>query len=843
MAARSLIVRGARTHNLRGFDVELPHEALTVITGPSGSGKSSLAFATIHAESVRRYLSASRSTDADAVALARMPDVESIEGLGATLGLSQRGVLRSPRTTVATLAGVAAPLRRIYAAFARPACGVCGGETERHEVGRVVEAMSGTAEGTRLTVLACVADGEVGDGRQTLAALARAGFVRARIDGKVVALADVTGLPPRVAHVIEAVVDRIVHRASEADRLREAVELAYRTAGDTVTMAIEGEGERSFSRLPRCLACGAAAELLPKDAFRPDPATGACSRCGGRGYLEEDAPAPKRRGRAARTPDDEDERVAAGSSDCPDCEGLGLLRSAMLARVAGHSYRDVVLRPVAELGPFCADVVDRVEGARSIEPTLIAMSAASAFLVDVGLGHLSLSRRSPTLSNGELARVRLSGLLANELTGLVYVLDEPTAGLHPSERPAIIRAMRRLVDRGNTVVCVEHDVEVVRAADHVVELGEGAGPSGGRLITSAPPSALPEASLTRSLLEGALDAPAREPRAPRDLLVLEGLTLGPFVDLDVRIPRGRLTVVSGISGSGKTTLLGALASAHARIDAGSAVEFASRVEGFGAFARTVRLDDATSVAGPRALVATRLGIFKALRDLFAALPDARAKGFDAGRFALHAKGGRCESCAGTGKAVLEGEAAQVDAPCERCEGRRYDAATLAIRYRGLSMADVLEGTIVESIARFEAIPSIHEALSQTRRLGLDYLQLGRPIRELSGGESQRLRLAAELSGKAPAKALYLLDEPSRGLHAVDVRRLIHALDELVEAGATVVVAEHSLDAIASADYVLDLGVDVERRSFVRDQGAPAEIASRRLGPTGEALHRRLARRP
>lgn len=840
-ASRGLVVRGVRTHNLQGFDVEIPHEALVVVTGPSGSGKSSLAFATVHAESVRRILSASRSTDADAAALARMPDVESIDGLGATLALSQRGVVRSPRTTVATLAGIAAPLRRLFGAFARPACPVCGGDTERHEVGRVVEAISSTREGTRIMVLAKVADGVLGDGRATLATLARAGFVRARIDGQIVAIADAPPLAPRAPHVIEALVDRIVFRPSELDRLREAVELAYRTAGDTVTLAIEGEPDRGFSRLPRCTACGSRADLLPRDAFRVDSPAGCCTRCSGKGYLEADSPSPKRRGRAPRAADEDDERAAPSAAECPDCEGLGLLPASLGARVAGHSFRDVALRPVAELVGFGADVLERVAGARSLEPTIVGLASVAAFLVDVGLGHLALARRAPTLSNGELARVRLSGLLANELTGLVYVLDEPTAGLHPSERPAILRAMRRLVERGNTVLCVEHDADVARASDHVIELGEGAGPAGGRLIASGPPGALPQGCLTRALLDGRLSLPARRPREASSFLGLRGLRVGPFSDVDLRLPRACLTVLSGVSGSGKTTLLRALASVHASALAGTADPLLTRgSEGFEAIARAVRLDDVTSVSGPRALVATRLGLFKPIRELFAGLPEARAKGFDAARFALHAEGGRCEECAGTGKATVQGQAADVDAPCERCEGRRYDAATLAIRYRGLSIADVLEGTVVESIARFEAMPSLHEPLSQARRLGLEHLQLGRPARELSGGESQRLRLAAELSGKAPARSLYLLDEPSRGLHAVDVRRLVHALDELVDAGATVVVADHSLEVIASADFVLDLGVDAERRSFVVDSGTPAELAARLRGPTAEALRGRLS---
>lgn len=824
---RVIGVRGARTHNLRGIDVDIPEGAFVVVTGPSGSGKSSLAFGTIHAESVRRFASATRALESSFASI-DPPDVDAIEGLGVTIGLSQRAATRSARSTVATACGVADPIRRIFSAIGSPGCPHCGGVGVRHTASDVVDAIASLAQGTRLTILAEVARGELGDARETLGALARAGFVRARLDGEIVSLDDVAGKPRKVRRAVDVVVDRLSVRADDVARLREAVTLAYRTGRGRVLVALEGGEERAYSASPTCESCGRDLEPIDPSTFRVRDPRSACEVCGGTGLASAE---PAKRKARRRADDDEDESLAF--AECARCEGSGFRAFALDVRAMGATFRALHTTPVRDV----VTGLDTVRVPSVAQAALGSLRSVLRFLVDVGLGHLSLSRRAPTLSGGEIARVRLAGLLGNEMVGVTYVLDEPTAGLHASERGPVVRAMRDLVTRGNTVLCVEHERDVLTECDHVIELGPGAGVEGGALVLACARDAVPPESLSGRVVRDALRPFERDPRRSTHDLELRGIQRFPFAGADIRIPHGLLTFVTGPSGSGKSTLLGLLADAHAASHAKSGEARTPFVaSGFDAIPRCLRLDDTSGAPSSRSFVATRLGVFTELRELFAALPESRVRGFDASTFGLAKGGARCEVCEGLGVVELPsiaGLAARVE--CERCHGGRFDDAIAEVRYRGLSLVDVLRGTLDESLGRFEAIPKIQRPLAAAVRIGLGHLTLGRSLVDTSGGELVRLRLAAELGVRA-SNPLVLLDEPTRGLHPIDVRRLVDALDELVSLGATLVVADHALEAIACADHVLDLDVDPgARHARVVATGSPVEISRVPASLTGRAL--------
>lgn len=821
-SSRSIRIRGARTHNLRGVDVELPLERLVVFTGPSGSGKSSLAFDTIHAESVRRFAGISGGRDEPEVVAT--PDVAEITGLGVTVGASTRTLVRSSRSTVATLAGIAEPMRRLFSIVARPTCTRCGGSAEVHDVRAATERVMTFAEGTRVVVLALVADSRLDDARATLEALGAAGFVRARIDGTIVDLAEAPRLDPRKPHRIEVVVDRFVVRARDVDRVREAIELAYRTSSGSATVEAEGQAPLDLSMDPRCTVCGAAVPPLRPGAFSPADPDSACETCGGSG-LEALQPRAKKGSKRA---EDDDALVADGL--CPSCSGTGVREGARNARAFGFSYLEV----------FTRASVDLVEGLATVEDLRARALATSigralGFLRDVGLGHLALGRRGSTLSTGEASRARLAGPFANELVDVTYVLDEPTAGLHPRERPAIVDAMRGLVRAGNSVLVVEHDPGVVEAADLVVELGPGAGDAGGSLVFVGPPGGLPAESFTGRL--GRLERVRASRRATaKETFELDLEGLSPFAPDRLVFPVGRISALAGPSGSGKSTLLAALSERLA-------VSVAPRRKGAAdeaPFDRIVRFDDVAAMPGPRSIVATRLGIFGALRETFAELPEARARGYTAGRFGLTAPGGRCDVCEGRGVLRTSGSRGPAsEVVCPRCGGSRYDVSITAVRYRGASLVDVFAGSLADAHTRFEALPAIERPLAQALRLGLGHLSLGRAASSVSAGESTRLRLAAELGRRSTDRALLLLDEPCRGLSTRDAERLGDALDELVEKGATIVVAEHAVGLLATADHLVDLARDGGLATTIAARGRP-DVLARGDSPTAPYLARVLA---
>lgn len=828
MTAHSIRVRGARTHNLRDVDVDLPWEAWTAVCGVSGSGKSSLVLDTLGAESQRRFLGSLGRTAEGSELFAR-PDVDRIEGLppAVVVGAGERAP--GPLETVGTVTELSHALRALWARAATPHCPGCGTALAVLTREAIVERVRGLPAGSRVLVLA-----RAGRGPEALAASVRAGWVRVRVDGGAAVRVDeldAASLAP--TSVLDVVLDRVVVQpGAEAlrERLRDTVEQALALGGGVLRLRVEpggaagggrsGEGgaardaEQVLAARPVCGACEQAYPLLAPRLFAPTHPQGACPACAGRG--EQATPPARATGRRAargtrraRTPAAGDEAPAA----CPACQGTRLSPFGAAARLAGLTLPALEALPLAEASAWLARLAqDRGAATPLPRPALPPLAEAcerSAALCALGLGHLAAGRSAQRLARGELRRARLAGALSLGMGGLLYLLDEPMASCHVAERGALRERLKSLVRGGSTVVSVEHDLEAVRAADHVLELGPGPGAEGGRCVAVGTPDEVARGptALGRALARAA--QPAREaPRGTPRWIELEGLALRNLSGLSLRLPSPGLTCVSGVSGAGKSTLvlgcLQRLAQAALELVPPPPRAF-GRARGLEAF-RHVSAAEARAARHPRATVVSLLGAFAPLRELYAQVLEARSRGWGEGRFSLSRPGGRCEACRGTGwlGATLLG-AAGARGPCEACGGRRYGAEVEAVRVKGLSIADLLQRTLAEAAPMFRDLPKVGPALAAASEVGLGWLPLGRAASELSTGEVLRLRLAAALGKGGTGPTLYLLDEPSAGLHPDDVEHLARVLDRLVEAGHTVVAVEHDLALLRRADHVLDLG--------------------------------------
>jgi len=920
-AADLIVIRGARTHNLKNVDLDLPRDKLVVFTGVSGSGKSSLAFDTIFAEGQRRFLECLAEETRPYLDQVERPDVDQIDGLPPTVAIDQRGGRPNPRSTVGTITEILDYLRLLYARLGTPHCPRCGKAVLSMTPDQMVEQVLGYPEGRRVMVLAPLVRRRKGEHRAVFEAIRRAGLIRARVDGQIIEVADEPKLAKSRVHSIEAVVDRLVVREGVRSRLAESIGLALKLSDGVVTLAVETESgwaERLLSIRTSCLDCGQGLASLEPGSFSFNNPRGACPRCQGLGSISRFRPErvldtsqsldsgavvpwselPPGAARSLRNDPSLGGFLAhhAIAGNLPVAEwppGLqtkllegdpetgfpGLLARLEAAYLRGHAsvrkglgvFREelpcsacggsrlgpearavrVGERSIGELCDLPVEDLARLLESMSFEPhqrpvadlLLGEILVRARCLVELGLGYLSLARGSETLSGGELQRARLATQLGAGLVGVCYVLDEPTSGLHARDTERLIATLRRLRDQGNSLVVVEHDEAVIRAADWVVDLGPGAGPDGGSVVAMGAPEdlALSPNSLTAKYLSPkpwAFSRGADRRALPLEWIRIRGASVRNLKGVEVSIPLGALTCVSGVSGSGKSSLVhDVLASEFRRRCLNADQRPVAEIHGLEAIGAIVEVDQAPIGRSPRSTPATFTGAFQEIRRVFAATRQARLRGFGAARFSFNARASWCERCQGQGRRRLPtGWLSEFWVVCEACQGKRFNPQILEIRFKGRSIGDVLELRVDEAIDFFEAQTRVLPGLKALQEVGLGYLTLGQPGTTLSGGEAQRVKLAAQLAGPRTGRTLYLLDEPTTGLHFDEVERLLRVLHRLADGGNTVVVIEHNLRVIAGADWVIDLGPEAgEAGGRLMAAGPPEIIAATSESWTGRFL--------
>ena len=795
MTAKHITVTGARTHNLRSVDVDIPRNALTVITGVSGSGKSSLAFDTIYAEGQRRYVESLSAYARQYLEQMQKPDVDSIEHLSPAIAIEQRSAAHNPRSTVGTVTEIYDYLRLLFANVGHVVCYQCGRRIARHSVEQIVDRALELPERTRFSVLAPVVRGERGGVWERLDDLRRDGYHRIAIDGEMFDLS--AGLPAvdeDAIHDVDVYVDRLVAKDGMRQRLADSVELAV-GLGDGLVVIATVDGERILmSEGFVCVHCDIVYPEVEPRMFSFNNPRGACPDCDGLGTTENDN--------------------AEGPVEvCPGCDGERLRIEARCVSVGDRSIAQLCSMPMDELAVFFT-ALELGASERAIADRLLdEIRRRVAFLIDVGIAYLSLGRTAATLSGGEAQRIRLATQIGSSLVGVVYILDEPSIGLHARDNDRLLRALHRLRDLGNTVIVVEHDIDTVRSADYVIELGPGAGAAGGRLVDAGTPDHIAGGeSLTGMYLRGAKSIALPDARRSTDAFVtVHGARANNLQGVTARFPVGVLTCVTGVSGSGKSslvldTLLPALAAVAS--DAKPPPSLCDSIDGGEAIERVISIDQAPIGRTPRSNPATYTGVFAQIRGLFANLPESRARGYKAGRYSFNVKGGRCETCQGDGTRRIEMSfLPDVYVTCDACGGSRYNRETLDVRYKGVTIAGVLAMTVDEAIDFLRNIPRVVTRLETMRDVGLGYVTLGQSATTLSGGEAQRLKLSRQLAKRDPGHTLYVLDEPTAGLHLDDIRALLQVINLLVDLGNTAIVIEHNLELIKTADHIIDVGPD------------------------------------
>jgi len=835
-----IIVRGARQHNLQNLTLSLPHYGVIVMTGVSGSGKSSLAFDTIFAEGQRRYLESLSAYARQFMEQLERPDVDSVEGLFPTVSISQKTISHSPRSTVGTVTEIYDYLRLLYARVGLAHCPTCGKPVQAQPLGLVREKVQSLPVGSLIGILSPVARGKKGTFQKEFQSWARMGFMRARVDGRMVDIGFAGPLRLRQKHDVDILVDTFVLKRENIQRLDEALDLAVRLSGGQILVR-SGRDETLYSTKMACAQCGISLPELHPRNFSFNSPFGACPRCRGLGYEH-----------AGVMEDDDGDAPIISRRSCKACNGGRLRAESLAVTVGGKTIQELVNMPIASADSVIAglemDERQRAVGERVIREVRERMG----FLLDLGLSYLSLDRSARSLAGGESQRIRLASQIGSHLTGVLYVLDEPSIGLHQRDNRRLLDSLRELRDRGNTVIVVEHDEETTRAADWVVDLGPGAGRQGGRIMCAGTPAdvAASTDSLTGAYLRGErqIPLPRERRRGNGKALVVREAREHNLKDITVRLPLGVFLAVTGVSGSGKSTLIHDILYRVLAKELYRAKEEPGAhrsVDGVAHLDKVVQIDQAPIGRTPRSNPATYTGLFGILRAFFAMLPESKIRGYSPGRFSFNVKGGRCETCRGDGLRKIEMNfLPDVYVTCETCGGRRYNRETLEVRFHGKSIADYLEMTVDDALKYLGTLAPMRRKLSTLRDVGLGYITLGQSAVTLSGGEAQRIKLARELSRKDTGKTLYILDEPTTGLHFDDVRKLIELLQKLVELGNTVIVIEHHLDVIKCADWVVDLGPEGgDEGGRVVAEGPPEAVAREQGSATGTYLAAMLSRPP
>ena len=939
MASDLIRVKGAREHNLKNIDVDIPRDRLTVFTGLSGSGKSSLAFDTIFSDGQRRYMESLSSYARQFLGQMDKPDVDSIDGLSPAISIDQKTTSKNPRSTVGTVTEIYDYLRLLYANIGIPHCPVCGREIRQQTVDQMVDACSDIPEGTRLQVLAPIVRGRKGQYLKELDSARRSGYARCRIDGVIYDLEDEIRIDKNKKHDIEIVVDRLVKKEGYESRLSDSIETALALSGALVIVLPQDMEEMLFSQSYACPEHGISVEELTPTMFSFNNPYGACETCTGLGFFQKVDPAlvvsdpdkslkggcikvsgwgyseggiaamyydalGKRYGFTADTPfrelSDEaknailygtggellalkrvnefgvsnyrnafegvvnniERRYRESTSDwakqelsqymsdqeCPDCHRKRLKPTSLAVTVGGKNIIELCDLSVLKLLEFF-EQLSLTEREKYIAYNILKeVKTRLAFLRDVGLSYLTLSRASMTLSGGEAQRIRLATQIGSSLMGVLYILDEPSIGLHQRDNHRLIEALERLRDLGNTVIVVEHDEETILSADYAVDIGPAAGIHGGKVIYSGDVKGLLacEDSLTGQYLSGKkyIPVPKKRRKGNGKELVFTGCRQNNLKNVDVRFPLGKFICLTGVSGSGKSSLLNDIVFAclNSRLNRAREVQGKfDRVLGLENVDKCIGIDQSPIGRSPRSNPATYIGVFDLIRDVFASTNEAKLRGYDKGRFSFNVKGGRCEACQGDGTIQIEMHfLPDVYVPCDVCKGRRYNRETLEVRYKGKNIYEVLEMMVDEALEFFSTNRRITRKLQTLQDVGLGYIKLGQPATTLSGGEAQRVKLANELSRVSTGRTVYILDEPTTGLHAADVHKLIEVLDKLVDAGNTVIVIEHNLDVIKTADWIIDLGPEGgDEGGYIVAEGTPEQIARAEGSFTGEYLSKAL----
>ena len=939
----SILVRGARTHNLKQIDVELPRNKLIVITGLSGSGKSSLAFDTLYAEGQRRYVESLSTYARQFLSMMEKPDVDHIEGLSPAISIEQKSTSHNPRSTVGTITEIYDYLRLLFARAGTPRCPEHGEDLEAQTISQMVDQVMNLAEGTKLMLLAPVVKGRKGEHLQLLAELRAQGFVRALVDGQVLELDDIAPLDKRKKHDISVVVDRFKVRDDLAQRLAESFETALNLADGTAMIHFM-DGERddiAFSSRFACPVCGySLAELEPRMFSFNNPA-GACPTCDGLGvqqyfdpdklishpelslaegvikgwdrrniyYFTQLQALAKHYRFELETPwqelaRHEREVILNGSGDeqipfvyvgdrgrkvtrehafegvlpnmqrryretesnmvrddlvkyiavqpCATCNGSRLRKESRHVYVDDHNIAEIVRFPIGEAWRYFADLTLPGRKGEIADKIVHEIHARLEFLVNVGLDYLNLERSADTLSGGEAQRIRLASQIGAGLVGVMYILDEPSIGLHQRDNDRLLKTLERLRDLGNTVIVVEHDEDAIRAADHVLDIGPGAGVHGGEIVAQGTPQDVMDNpnSLTGQYLSGTREIavpPYRIPGNPEKHLVLRGATGNNLQDVTLTLPLGLFIAITGVSGSGKSTLINGTLMPIAARELNRATTLTAapyeKIEGLDQLDKVIDIDQSPIGRTPRSNPATYTGIFTPIRELFAGTQEARSRGYKPGRFSFNVKGGRCEACQGEGMIKVEMHfLPDIYVPCDVCKGKRYNRETLDIHYKGKTIHEVLAMTVEDALEFFSPVPAIARRLQTLLDVGLSYIRLGQSATTLSGGEAQRVKLARELAKRDTGKTLYILDEPTTGLHFEDIRQLLTVLHRLRDHGNTIVVIEHNLDVIKTADWIVDLGPEGgSGGGQIIAEGTPEQIAKQDVSHTGRFLAPLLAR--
>ncbi|MCD6253247.1 MAG: excinuclease ABC subunit UvrA [Thermotogae bacterium] len=926
-------VRGAKVNNLKNIDVDIPKEKLVVITGVSGSGKSSLALETIYAEGQRKYLESLSSYARQFLGELKKPDVESIEGLSPAIAIEQKTVSHNPRSTVGTVTEIHDYLRVFYAKIGVPHCPRCGRELSKSSPEEITDGLLRTHNGLKILILSPIAQEKKGEFKDVLADLLSKGFIRVEIDGEIFRLDEPPNLDKQKRHTIKLIVDRLTVSESERSRLFDSLETALKMGNGIVEVRTVDEKSQIFSDRLACPICGIGFPEINPKLFSFNSPYGACPACHGLGFRQEIDPStvvdpeksvrsgafsyvgpyfqktierliwklggdpnkpfkdlPKRiqhavlygttekhrfdyysenssytvykefegivpwLSRRYRETESEDvkewiEREFMVKLTCERCKGKRLRDEALAVKIGGLDIAELSDMPVKRILEFLRKLRLTSKEREIVSDLLEEITRRLQFLVDVGLDYITLSRSANTLSGGEAQRIRLATQIGSGLTNVIYVLDEPTIGLHERDNDRLIHTLKKLRDLGNTVIVVEHDEYVIRSADHVVDLGPGAGVHGGEVVFVGPPGELianSDSSLTGAYLSRKLrvEIPLKRRKGTGEFIVLKGARQNNLKSIDVRFPLGTFICVTGVSGSGKSslvvdTLYPALRNRvhRTRMPEGEYDD----VEGVEHIDKVIAIDQSPIGRTPRSNPATYTGVFDHIRELFAMTPEAKARGYKKGRFSFNVKGGRCEACQGHGVVKIEMQLLPpVYVECEVCKGKRYNSQTLEVRYKGKTIADILDMTVLEALGFFQNITKIREILQILDDVGLGYIKLGQPATTLSGGEAQRIKLATELKRRATGRTFYIMDEPTTGLHFDDVKKLVHVIHRLVDRGNTVVVIEHNMDVIKNADHIIDLGPEGgEDGGWIVAEGTPEEVALNERSYTGLFLRNHL----